>query len=149
MLSYGKFLPVLMLIFAPSAKAIDCDVGVYPGLRSTGTLLQTSCGGKWRIILAKVLTYDDDAIYGFTNNRYHFMLGAGYRFIFKKHRLDFGIVYIDEETRLFLQDQTAVWFKWSYPIFPSVHCGWAHQSVPFVEDAGRNQVGCDYSFTFH
>ncbi len=59
------------------------------------------------------------------------------------------LVYIGKKTRLFLQDQTATWWKWSYPIFPEVHCGWAHQSALKSRDAGRNQLGCDFSYTFH
>ena len=76
------------------------------------------------------------------------MIGVGYRWTYKKIRFDFGMVYIDEETQSFQTEQYAAWFKLSYPIVPSVHCGYAHQSVPFVDDAGRNQVGCDFSFMF-
>ena len=142
-------MPVLLLLFlTPSAKAADCEVGLYPGLRDTGILIHTSCGNKWRVKFAKTLTYDDDSGYGFTNNKYHFMIGVGYRWIWKRNRFDAGLVYIDEETTLFMRKQYATWFQWSYLVLPKVHCGIAHQSVPFVDDAGRNQVGCDYSFTF-
>ena len=136
------------MLLTPVAKALDCDVGPYPGIRDTGVVLHSTCGDKWRVIFTKTLTYDDDAIWGFSNNRYHYMLGAGYRLTLKKHRFDFGMVYIDEKTSLFQQEQYAVWFRWSYPILPLFHCGVTHQSVPFVDDAGRNQFGCDYSFTF-
>lgn len=150
MLLILRYLTVFMLLLTPSTKALDCDLGIYPGQgKSNGTLLHAFCGNKWRVIYAHALTHDDASMYGeFTDNRYNFMLGAGYRWIFKKHRFDVGVVYIDKDTKLFNQRHGAVWIRWSYPILPSLHCGVAHQSVPFVNDAGRNQIGCDFSFTF-
>ena len=150
MVKYHKYLPVLLLLLSPLAKASDCEVGVWVGIRDTGTLLHATCGNKWRAIFAKTLTYDGDHNdeYGYFSNRYHYRLGLEYRLILKKFRFDLGMVYIDEKTWKFQQEQYAIWFKVSYPVAPSVNCGWAHQSVPFVDDAGRNQFGCDYSFKF-
>ena len=149
-MNHYKYLLVLLFLLAPAAKASDCDVGLHAGTRGTGTLLHTTCGNKWRAIFAKTLTYDDDddPRHGFTSNRYHYMLGVEYRWIFKKLRIDLGMVYIDEKTSLFEQEQYAAWFKLSYPVAPSFYCGYTHQAVPFVDDRGRNQFGCDYSFTF-
>ena len=141
------FLPLLLLV-APAAWGADCDIGVHFGLRDTGTLIHSSCGTRIRAIFAKTITHDDNAVYGFRNNHYSYMLGVGYRLRFKRNYFDLGAVYIDRETRLFLQKQYAAWLKWNFAITPNFRCGYAHQSVPFVSDAGRNQLGCDFSFDF-
>jgi hypothetical protein len=144
----------LFLFFATTAvQAADCDLGVYYGIRDTGWLLHSSCGTKYRVIFAKTITHDEDVFYGYQNNEYSYMIGAAYRWQikrdrFKRHSFDIGAVYINRKTQLFLAKQYAVWLKWRFAISPKFHCGYAHQSVPFVDDAGRNQFGCEYSFNF-
>jgi hypothetical protein len=145
------FLNSFLFLAATAVQAADCDLGVHYGTRDTGVLLHSSCGTKFRVIFAKTISHDDDVFYGFQNNRYSYMLGAAYRWKikrerFKRHSFDFGAVYIDRKTQLFLGKQYAVWLKWRYAITPRFHCGYTHQSVPFVDDAGRNQFGCDLSF---
>jgi len=137
-----------LFLIVPSAQAADCTLGYHFGLRDTGALLQSSCGTQYRLIFAKTITHDENATYGFLNNHYSYMFGVGYRLQLKKHRFDIGAVYIDRETKLFLQKQYAAWLKWSYAISPRFYCGYSHQSVPFVDDAGRNQIGCDLTFDF-
>ena len=140
-----------MLPVPAATHGADCDLGIHYGMRDTATLFQASCGSRFRAIFAKSLGNDENVVYGFQNNHYSYMIGGGYRLhINRKHlrrnHFDFGFIYIDRETRLFLQKQYAFWFKWSFAITPKFRCGYTHESVPFIADAGRNQLGCDWSF---
>lgn len=148
------FLLLFLFLTSTAVHAADCDVGVHYGIRDTGILLHTSCGKSIRAVFAKTITHDDDVFYGYQNNRYSYMIGAAYRLQiknerFKRNSFDLGAVYIDRETQKFLGRQYAVWLKWRFAITPRFHCGYTHQSVPFVDDAGRNQFGCDISFDFN
>lgn len=144
-----RILMLLCVVFAQPAMAFDCDAGIYPGVRvSNGTVLHSTCGSSWRILVSTPLKQDDDFLYGFANNSYNYMIGVGYRWNWKKLRLDAGLAYIDEETRLFLQHQGPIWLRASYQIFSSFGCGWFHSSVLFVDDSGRDQAGCYFSFDF-
>ena len=139
----------LLFVGAPAAHAWDCDAGIYPGVgESNGILLHTTCGARWRFMLSTPLKQDDDDYWGFRNNSYDYMIGFAYRWRWKKLRFDIGLAYVNEETKLYLERQGPLWYRMTYELLPSLHCGWAHSSVLFVDDAGRNQVGCDYSFSF-
>lgn len=143
------YLAALLAIIVSPAAAFDCDTGIYAGLgESNGIVANLTCGAGWRIVAGTPLKQDDDDWWGFTNNRFDYMLGFGYRHHWRKFRFEAALAYVNEETKLYDQHQWPLWFRISYEILPSWNCGVVHSSVAFVDDAGRNQVGCDYTFSF-
>ena len=100
------------------------------------------------MILSTPLKQDDDDWWGYTNNSYDYMIGLEYQFKWKKLRFEAGMAYVNEEVKLYLQHQYPAWFRIAYQLFPDLYCGAVHTSIPFEDDAGRNQVGCDYTFSF-
>lgn len=142
-------LVLLLLTATQSVYGFDCDSGVYAGMgESNGIVSHTTCGGKWRAILTVPLKQDDDDWWGFTNNSYDYMIGIGYQWGWKKLRFDAGLLYVNEKTKLYDERQGPLWLRVGYQILPSLNCGIVHSSVMFVSDPGRNQVGCDYTFSF-
>jgi hypothetical protein len=132
-----------------TGQAFDCNAGIYPGVgESNGILLHTTCGREWRFILSTPLKQDDDDYWGFRNNSYDYLVGVAYQWRWRKLRIELGLAYVNEETKLYLERQGPIWYRLTYELFPSVNCGVVHTSVVYVDDAGRNQIGCDYTFSF-
>ncbi len=139
----------LIVLGVPSAQALDCDVGVYPGFgESNGVMLHATCGNRWRAILSTPIEQDSNDWWGWTNNRYDYMVGIEYQWKWRRIRFDAGITYVNKKVKLYKKRQGPVWLRIGYEVVPKLYCGWVHSSVAFVDDAGRNQVGCDYMFVF-
>ena len=140
----------LFLLLAPRlAQAFDCDAGIYPGFGdSNGIMFHATCGKAWRAILSTPITQDDNDSWGYTNNEFDFMVGIEYQWNWKRLRMEAGFAYINEEIKLYNQRQFPLWLRLGYRVLLSLHCSVVHTSVMFTDDGGRNQVGCDYTFSF-
>lgn len=142
-----NFLSIPLILAIATAQAND--MGVYSGLApSNATLLQFSLGNDWRFLGAVTLSHDRDfdSDPGNDQNNYNYMAGIGYRFSNGNHFLEFGPVYVERATDLFDNRRGAAWIRYGYRFGKDLFLGVAHQSVPFVDDHGRNQVGMSWGF---